>query len=191
MIRYIRQSMLFLLAMTLLTGILYPLSVTGIAQVLFPWQANGSMIAQKGNIVGSERIGQMFISERYFHGRPSAAGTGYDALASAGSNLGPTNPAFLERTRTEAARVRTQEGLKPDAQLPPDMVLASASGLDPHISIESAMLQVPRIARSRDIPENQLFKLVDRLSEFKTYGIPEQPKINVLKLNLALDGLQQ
>ncbi len=190
MIKYLRQSFSFLIAMTVLVGILYPLAITAAAQTVFPHQANGSLIVQDNTVVGSDLIGQNFTADRYFHGRPSAAGKGHDGLASGGSNYGPLNPDFLARVQADADRIRTLEALESGSDLPSDSVLASASGLDPHVSLATALMQIPRIAEERSMAPEQLATLVSQLTEKQLYGIPQSPQINVLKLNLALDALK-
>jgi len=190
MIKYLRQSFSFLIVMTVLTGLLYPLVITAASQVAFPHQANGSLILQGNTVVGSELIGQNFTSARYFHGRPSAAGKGYDALASGGSNYGPLNSDFLKRVQADAQKIRTLEGLKPNSELPSDSVLASASGLDPDISVSTALMQVPRIAKTRGLGTAPINALIASMTEKPLYGIPGTPMINVLKLNRALDALK-
>lgn len=179
-----------MLLMTVLTGILYPLAVTGLARVLFPRQANGSMVYLNGEPVGSALIGQNFSSTQYFHSRPSAAGEkGYDAAASAGSNLGPTNHTLLNNVAERAARVRSDNNLKKDSLVPADLVMASASGLDPDISPEAALLQVARVARARQLPEQKVRQLVEQHIEGRSLRFLGEPRVNVLKLNLALNAL--
>jgi K+-transporting ATPase ATPase C chain len=180
--------------MTAITGIAYPLVITGVAQVAFHDKANGSLIEQDGQVIGSELIGQSFVDPAtnetllgYFRGRPSAAGSGYDAAASSGSNLGPTNPALIERVTADVATIRTENNLADDAEVPVDLVTTSASGLDPDISPASAELQISRVARQRGISEDQVRAIVSQNTSGRTLGIFGEPRVNVLKVNLALD----
>ncbi len=185
----LRPAFVLVLAFTVLTGILYPLTVTGISQVLFPAEANGSLVEAAGRVVGSELIGQAFVGEGFFWGRPSAtARVPYDAAASTGSNLGPTNPALLERVAAEKARL---EAAHPQASGPPplDLVTASASGLDPHVSPAAAFWQVERVAAARGLPVETVRALVERQVEGRQLGLLGEPRVNVLGLNLALERL--
>jgi K+-transporting ATPase ATPase C chain len=187
MIKQIRPALLSLLLLTLLTGAVYPAVVTGLAQVLFPHQANGSLIVAGGQVVGSELIGQPFDSPRYFWGRPSAtAPYPYNAAASAGSNLGPTNPALVDAVagHIRALRAADPGNLQP---IPVDLVTASASGLDPDISPAAALYQASRVARARGLDENALRQLVNQYTVGRQLGILGEPRVNVLELNLALD----
>jgi potassium-transporting ATPase KdpC subunit len=170
-------------------GIVYPLVMTGISQVAFNRQANGSIVKKDGKAVGSSLIGQSFVYAKYFHGRPSAAGKGYDAMASGASNLGPTNPQLIKRVVARAIAIRQQNGLLPDAEVPADLVESSASGLDPDISPESAMLQVSRVAKARGLPEKSILDLVKSNTRKRQLGILGEARVNVLGLNMALDGL--
>jgi len=171
----------------LLTGLIYPLAVTGLAQLAFPHQANGSLVSNASGLVGSELIGQSFAGEGYFHTRPSSAGDGYDASLSAGSNLGPTSKALRERVSQNVQDVRAKNDLATDASVPVDLVTGSGSGLDPHISVASAMLQVPRIAGERDLTVAQVEALVDEHTEGRQLGLLGESRVNVLALNMALD----
>jgi K+-transporting ATPase ATPase C chain len=179
-------AVLMTLATTILLGIIYPLVVTGIARVVFPYKANGQLIQRDGKIVGSRIIGQPFTGPGYFHSRPSAAGTnGYDAASSAGSNLGPTNKALIDRVKQSADSLQAENPGKP---VPVDMVTTSASGLDPEITPAAADFQVPRVARERGISEDQLRQLVARHSAGRQFQLLGEPRVNVLELNLELDA---
>jgi len=192
MMKEVKSAALLLLLMTLLCGIVYPLLVTGVARVAFPEQSAGSMIERDGLTVGSALIGQTFAGPRYFHGRPSAAGEdGYDGAASGGSNLGPTNKRLLADISERAAKVRSENGLAPDALVPADLVTASGSGLDPHISPESARVQIARIAAVRGLSRSKVKALVDRSIEGPQFGILGEARVNVLELNLELDRLDR
>jgi len=184
----LKTGSLMLLVMTALTGLAYPLVVTGTGQLLFNDKANGSLIERDGETIGSELIGQNFFgTPGYFWGRPSAAGDGYDASASSGSNLGPTNQVLLDRIDETITELQAAHPERADADIPVDLVTASGSGLDPDISPAAAEYQVPRIARERGISEEQVRALVDDATDGRTLGFVGEPHVNVLKLNLALD----
>lgn len=187
MLSLIRPAFVSVLLFTVLLGLVYPLALTGVAQLAFPAQANGSLIEKDGAVVGSALIGQAFAKPEYMHPRPSAAGAeGYDASASSGSNLGPLNETLIAR-ETEAARaIRAEVG--PNAAIPADAITASGSGLDPHVSPEYALLQVPRIAAARGVDAALVRSLVRAHIEGRTLAILGQPRVNVLKTNLALDA---
>ncbi len=177
-------SVLMTIATTVLLGLVYPLVVTGLAQVLFHDKANGQLITRNGIVVGSHIIGQPFVSAGYFHSRPSAAGNGYDAANSGGSNLGPTNQKLLDRINADVA---TDQADNPGVPVPIDLVTTSASGLDPHISPAAADYQVKRIAKTRGISEDQVRALIAQHTEGRQWGFMGEPRVNVLELNLNLD----
>ena len=198
MLRLIRPAIVVLVALTLIAGLVYPLAMTGIAQVLFPRQAQGSLIERNGVVVGSELVGQVFESDKYFHGRPSATTAPdpndstktvpapYNAANSGGSNLGPSNKALVDRVQGDIDKLKQEN---PSASVPADLVTTSASGLDPHISPEAALFQVPRIAKARNLPEDRIRQLVADHTEGRFLGLLGEPRVNVLLLNLALDQL--
>ena len=178
-------AVLMTVVTTILLGIIYPLVVTGLAQLIFPDKANGQLIARDGKIIGSRIIGQSFTGPGYFHSRPSAAGTGYDAANSGGTNLGPTNKVLITRVEQDAAALHAEN---PNAPVPVDLVTTSASGLDPDISIAAAEFQVPRVARARKMSEAEVRQLLAAHTEGRQFGFLGEPRVNVLELNLALDA---
>ena len=185
----LKTAMLLFIAFSLLTGLIYPLFMTGVIQIAMPKQASGSLIVVDGKIVGSELIGQNFTSPSYFHGRPSAVN--YAGNGSGASNFGPTNKNLMEQVSQRISEVRTENNLSSNATVPSELVLTSGSGLDPHISMEGAMLQVPRVAVARGIPESEVKVLVYQHIEPAQFGIMGQERVNVLNLNLALDELNR
>ena len=196
MLKEIRPALVFVVALTLITGLVYPLAITGIAELAFPYQAQGSLIEKNGQVIGSELIGQQFVSDKYFHDRPSATlgpdpsdpsktiSVPYNAANSGGSNLGPTNKALIDRVTNDVNKAKQEN---PSMQVPIDLVTTSASGLDPHISPKAAYFQVPRVAKARNMPENTVRNLVAMHIEERTLGVLGEPRVNAMRLNLVLD----
>ena len=187
MFNQIRPAVVMIIIMTFITGIVYPVVVTAVTQTICPNQANGSLIKHGCRVSGSEFIGQNFTAPRYFHPRPSGAGGGYDAMASGGSNLGPTSKTLMDRVRITMAMLGAEN---PGQPIPVELVTTSGSGLDPHISPAAAAFQIPRVAQVRAMPRDQLESLVHHYTEPRQLSVLGEPRINVLRLNLALDGLQ-
>jgi potassium-transporting ATPase KdpC subunit len=199
MLKELRPAILMVIAFTLLTGIAYPLAMTGIAQVIFPWQANGSLVEKDGKVIGSDLIGQVFADDKYFHGRPSATNetdpndatktvdAPYNAANSMGSNLGPTSKALIDRVNAEATKLKS-ENSKP---IPVDLVTTSGSGLDPDITPAAAEFQIPRVAKARGMSEEALRDLIASHTQGRVLGVIGEPYVRVLELNLALDQLKK
>jgi K+-transporting ATPase ATPase C chain len=189
-IRELRTSFMAVVALAVILCGFYPLTAWVLAQGLFPDKANGSLVARDGVIIGAGLIGQKFSSPRYFHPRPSAAGQGYDAARSGGTNLGPLSRELIETVRRRIAEYRAENRLPAGTPVPADAVTASGSGLDPHISVKNALLQAPRVARARSLADEEVQKKIEMCTEGRTLGVLGEPRVNVLRLNLALDGVR-
>ena len=187
LLRQLIPAVIILAIFTLVTGVIYPLAVTGASQLAFHDKANGSLLKKDGVVVGSKYIGQQFAAPRYFHSRPSAAGAGYDGSASSGSNLGPNNPALLDAITARVKAYRQENGLASDAKVPVDAVTASGSGLDPQISVANARMQAPRVAKERNVDMDKMRGLIAKYTDDRPMNILGDPGVNGLELNLALD----
>ena len=199
MLREIRPAIVMIIGLTVITGLVYPLAMTSVAQILFPHQANGSLIEKDGKVIGSELIGQNFVGEKYFHGRPSATtapdpadstksvSAPYNAANSSGSNNGPTSKALIERVKGDSDKLKVEN---PSAAVPVDLVTTSASGLDPDVTPAAALFQAPRIAKARGLPEARVRDVVAQNTKGRFLGVIGEPRVNVLRLNLALDALK-
>jgi potassium-transporting ATPase KdpC subunit len=199
MLKEIRPAIVLVIILTLITGLVYPLVMTGVAEAIFPRQAQGSLVEVDGKVVGSALIGQQFTSDKYFHGRPSATTAPdpndssktvpapYNAANSGGSNLGPTNKALIDRVKDDVDKLKAEN---PSSPVPIDLVTTTGSGLDPHITPEGALFQVPRVAKARNLPEDKVRQLVNDHVEGRLFGLLGEPRVNVLALNMALDGVK-
>jgi len=185
----LKRSILVFTGLSIICGLIYPLTITVVSQVIFPRQSNASIIKKGDVIIGSELIGQQFNQPRCFYGRPSAIDPPYDASNSSGSNLAPSSAKLLQQVKARVGQVRKENSLPSNIPIPADLVLASASGLDPHISVEAALLQVPRISRERKIPKSIIDKIVGQNTENPFWGIWGMPHVNVLQLNIALESI--